>query len=290
MAEALLPPFQGYPEGEGIGDWPRVTEVIKATLAAPELVEFSYYQAIDIVAGLVYFLRNGGDERLDDDDAILDVIEDADWIREVLAENKMTARDVLRAAADVGEQGHEYLASLATVSLESGPDTAHDMAVRTLNGERNHKYAIAQWWIDSEPDVVFSERPVWSHAHRFRGTLDLFWINKQGRWLITDLKNRKANKPCVKNHKTPEAAANCHEVGAYNSDFVQTGGYAIALAEMLLSDRALLPGVDFNINGRTILVARADGTYGEYSADHVDQSTFLSVLDVYRQLRAEEVN
>ena len=259
--------------------WPRVTEVIKSTLAAPELVEFSYYQAIDIVAGLVDHLRRqpeyngfGGES-----EGLIDVMTDADWIREVLVENKMTPRDILFGLADQGIEGHEFLEGLAKQSLEDD-ESAMWRAVLVSHLGDGHKKAIASWWVERQPTVLASEQQVWSQTYRFRGTLDLYWKTAEGERLITDLKNRKANPPCAVNHKTPESAANCHEVGAYRSDHVQTGAYFIALTERLGSTGPV------RVDGRTVLVARKDGTWGEYRST-VEPDTFLSLLDVYHKLR-----
>jgi len=275
MVDRPLDPWTLPREAEA---WPRVTDVIKSTLAAPELVEFSYYQAIDIVAGLVSHLveqQDGSGVYLNDGQLILDVLTDADWIREVLVENKMTARDILNGLADEGKEGHDFLESLALAQLQVDEDRAYTMAIQAARGEPGHKSAIGNWWLMRQPTVLATERQVWSNRFTYRGTLDLYWKTPPGKRVLTDLKNRKANKPCFVNHKTPEAAAACHEIGAYISDHVQTGAYKIALEERIG------PKVD----ERRVLVARKDGTWGEYTSDHIEAETFLSLLDVYEKLR-----
>lgn len=234
----------------------RVTTVISRTLAKPQLYDWYYRETRDAISGLASVVGDHED--------FLDVMTDAQMLDEYLKENKLRPEDTVDRRAEEGTKHHGFLQTLADYSLDPEcPDGyVEGLCHKTLANVRSkpsYNEAIAAWWLQSERHIVSSEETLFSLQHGFAGTVDLVWkpTAESDILVITDLKTRGADKV------------------AYESDFIQTGAYAVAYREMY--------GADLHIT-RSVLVAREDGSFTEYEAT-VDETAFLDLLSAYRKLR-----
>lgn len=256
--------------------YPRVTSVIKDTVAKPAVMKWMYTQTRDTISGLVNVL-SGGDgvnKPLVTRGLLLDMLSDADMLEEYLAENELRPQDVMEAQGVIGTERHELFETLGRLGLAS-PSRAWKRAEWILkNTNDGHERAIADWWLTRMPIVTASEVRLPSHEHVYCGTCDLVWENDLG-LTITDLKNRKADDPCVVAHRTEGAADRCHVRHSYESDQIQVGAYEIAWNE--LNPRT--PAVR-----RTVLIAKADGRWTEDEVT-LDSSIFLDYLSAWKKLK-----
>ena len=250
---------------------PSVTHIIEKTLAKPELIEWAYRRTVDNISGLVDLLWN--DERIEHAEDLIKSLRDAEELDDYLTENRLRPSDVAEDASEAGQEGHAFLAKLAMAALEADAEAAVALAQRTLkrSGVSGHNVAIAKWWLSVDPDVVASEKTVVSTRHRFAGTLDIL-RRRDDTYTVTDLKCRSEDRPCGVEHRTRESAIKCHVVSAYTSDHLQTGGYSIALAEEGLP-----------VSLRTVLVAKADGTFDEVDSD-MPEDLFLNLVELHRNV------
>jgi hypothetical protein len=97
-----------------------------------------------------------------------------------------------------------------------------------------------------------------SLQHGFAGTVDLVYIDKDGKLVICDLKSRETGK------------------GKYESDDIQTGAYALAWNET----------ETVQVDYRTVLLVHEDGTFEEIPC-WIDADVFLMLLSVYKSMRPE---
>lgn len=236
---------------------PSVTTIIKQTLAAPALIAWTYRETRDIIASALSMVQDVASD--EDGMSIMDIFTDADVLEEFLKENKLRPDDQVEAGGDLGTEGHDFMEQLAKAYLEVDEDAARRIAeLIVLSHEQGHKLAIAKWWLERNPMVLASEAMVFSLRHGYAGTLDLVWKNSDGEVVLTDLKNRKEGR------------------GAYESDDIQTGAYKIAWQEMFGEV----------VNMRTVLVARADGTWVE-EASTIDETVFLHLLEVWKGIKTK---
>ena len=243
-----------YDNGVGVS-LVRVTHVIKSTLAAPQLIPWAYRQTVDNISGLVtQFYQQVAAETQQE---LYDTLTDSDMLDEWLKQNHMRPDDVRDERAGQGQSAHRYLEKLCHLLLDEGAETAWKKADIMLRADpESYEGAISKWWLDKATTLVNSEIVLPSFKHGYCGTVDLAHYTDDG-LTITDLKTRK-----------PKATA-------YDSDHAQTGAYAIAWEE-LYGDRP---------DTRTVLVARADGTYTEYSSDGIEREVFLDLLSVFNRLK-----
>lgn len=259
--------------------YPRVTSVIKDTVAKPAVVRWMYTQTRDTISGLVQVLLEGIDE-VPNDAAheavlkVLDMLTDADMLEEYLAENELRPQDIMEAQGVIGTERHELFETLGRLGLAS-PSRAWKRAEWILkNTDDGHERAIADWWLTRMPIVTASEVRLPSHEHVYCGTCDLVWENDLG-LTITDLKNRKADDPCGVAHRTERAADRCHVRHSYESDQIQVGAYEIAWNELYPVNP---------VYRRTVLIAKADGRWTEDEVT-LDSSIFLDYLSAWKKLK-----
>ena len=233
-----------------------VTSIIKSTLAAPQLVGWAYRTTRDNISGMVSVLQEDESRPLHDE-ALLDTLSDADMLDEYLKENKLRPDDVRDAAAERGSTEHGFLERLGAAGLET-EGAAQQLAQDCLNSDVTNDFSkgIAGWWLDRNPRVVASEIVLVSLTHRFCGSVDLVWLDDDGNLVVTDLKTRGAGK------------------GAYSSDHIQVGAYALAYEEMVGRD----------VQRTTVLVVREDGTWLEEETT-IPRQTCIDIANVYRALK-----
>jgi hypothetical protein len=185
------------PNGNACQPLPSVTEIIGATLAKPQLLDWYYSTTVDSIETLL--------------DTFKDVPEDG--LEAWLEINKLRPHDIRDEAAGRGTAAHEYLARLANGMGELG---AIAFGAETVFTE-----AIRHWWEFRKPKVLASEMVLYSLRHGFAGTCDLVVELDRAPTVGTevaliDLKTRKANA-------LPKA---------YTSDMLQLSAYKLAWDEM----------------------------------------------------------
>ena len=232
-----------------------VTTIIKATIAAPQLVPWAYKVTRDHISGLVGVLNEEGVGP----EEILDMLSDEAMLAEYMKDNKLRPEDLRDAAAERGTTEHAFLEHLATLALldeEHAMAAAYD-AVDGITLVTGYGQAIAGWWIAKHPHVVESETVLYSLKHGYCGSVDLIWKDDEGTTILTDLKTGNENRK------------------PYATDHIQVDGYADAYREM---------HGEQTIDRTSVLIAREDGTWQEEETT-LPRGTFLSVLDVYSRLK-----
>ena len=237
---------------------PSVTTIIGRVLAKPALIPWTYRETRDAISGLVHLLMidaNNGEYTEHD---VLELLADADELEAYLKENKLRPEDQKTAAQNRGKAAHSMLEELGLLALENDDAAADALAQRILEKTTYTQFdkATASWWVDREPRVVASEHRLLSLTHRYAGSTDLIWRDRDDALVLTDLKSRRAGQP------------------AWESDHIQVGGYSIAWEEM----------GNPPIDRETVLVVREDGTWDEYESTVDNRGVFLSLLDVYAKL------
>lgn len=232
-----------------------VTTVIGKVLAKEALYDWNYRETRDRIAGAIAVLH---EEKLWTSERIVDLFSDADWIEEFFKSNRLRPRDTTRDSADAGRAHHDALESLAVSNINDGPDRSYHLAAQVLEDRdaTGHRVATARWWLDRRPIVEATEEVVYSLEKGYAGTLDLAWMDRDGGMVITDLKNRKAGAE------------------SYSSDHFQLDAYDYARDEMY----------GISESTRTVLVARADGTYVEDKVI-LPPGAFLSLLEIYNDMQ-----
>lgn len=247
---------------------PSVTSIIHKTFAAPALQRWNYSQTRDSIAGLAAVSKGFDAEN---SLSLIEIVEDADLLEEWLTLNHMRPEDISREAMERGTREHETLGSLAALAHSEGPEAAAELASKLGQNSASSPwaYAIADWWLTRLPIVIATEAVVYQlEPHGgFAGSLDLVYetdvhtsdnpeydhiVRKR---VLTDLKTRK------------EGAQ------AYDSDEIQVAAYELAWTQN--------SGVP--VDEKSILVARADGTWDEYPSD-VPSSVFLHLLAIAKTL------
>jgi hypothetical protein len=189
------------PNGNACQPLPSVTEIIGATLAKPQLLEWYYSTTVDSIETLL--------------DTFKDIPEDG--LEAWLEVNKLRPHDIRDEAAERGTKAHEYLAYLA--SFEPVEEAVYQRPSPGFNGV--FQEAIFHWWQSRQPKVLASETVLYSLKHGFAGTCDLVVELDRAPTVGTevaliDLKTRKANA-------FPKA---------YTSDMLQLSAYKLAWDEM----------------------------------------------------------
>lgn len=227
---------------------PSSTTIIKQTLASPMLVGWAYRTTRDNISGLVDQLM-----RLPDIEpaAILDMLNDADWLEEYLKENKLRPDDVRDERGDKGTVAHKALEDLCA----AGDSQAHHLAERLLASEDGSVRAVAGWWMSTEPLVVSSEEILPCPQLGYCGTTDLVWIPEH-RKRVTDLKSRRAG------------------LYVYESDQYQVDSYLVAY-NLLHPDSPAWDG--------SVLLAFDDGTWKEEPV-RLEPGAFLTLKQVWDQV------
>ena len=235
-------------------DLPRVTEVIKATLAAPNLIEWTYRRTVDSIAGAIGVLQGTGL----DDDSFWETLGDADLLDEWLQENRIRPIDVRDERASEGHRAHEFLAFLAQQTLSHGPEKGKLIANAVLEESNSTAFSqgVASWWLAESPQPVASEIPLVSLTHRYAGTCDLVWRDSEDELILTDLKTRRAG------------------IGVQLSDEIQVTAYIRAYEEMR----------QIPVYRGSVLVACDDATFDEQDVS-VDEEVFLRLRELYRMIR-----
>lgn len=122
--------------------------------------------------------------------------------------------------------------------------------------QRGYVQAIANWWIQNDPQVEHNELIVASETHHYAGRLDLIARLKDGRRGIIDLKTSS---------------------GVRESHHFQLAGYEIGVAESGYGE------VDF----KAVLRVGDDGTH-EFVESWATPEQFESILGTYRSLKQFE--
>lgn len=190
--------------------------------------------------------------------SLIEIIEDADVLEEWLKLNKMRPEDLSREGMERGSREHETLEGLARTAFTEGLESAAEKAGRLRENKASTPWtrAIAEWWLTRLPQPLAAEQVVYQlEPHGgFAGSLDLVYEGEDGRTLM-DLKTRK------------EGAE------VYDSDRIQVAAYELAWTQ----------NTGRPVDNKTILVARADGSWVEEESD-VPGSVFLHLLAVAKIL------
>lgn len=237
-----------------------VTHVIGQTLGKPQMVPWTFYKNVDYIAGFIEWARRqeAGVLQFDEENGmdLLDYLDDADALRDLLKQYRMRTEDTTEDASISGQFYHTEYEKLAQYALKVAPEEAEIRAKRLCAKYTDQRAAIGDWWLTRKPVVLAAEKKVKSLVHGYAGTLDLAWVDEEGRRTLTDLKNRAEEKE------------------VYDSDRVQLDAYEIAWTEREA----------YAIDRSTVLVARADGSFYEEEVS-IPRGTFLDLLQVYKNLR-----
>lgn len=254
---------------------PRVTHILKAVIAKPELVGWSYRYTRDAIAGMVSVLW----EQCDDVDEVMHMLTDADWLEEYLSENRLRPDDYAKERSVEGGDRHDFFERLGRASLEEeGSDIP--LAEWGLRQDDPFIRAISSWTLQERPVTIAAETRLVSERGGYAGTVDRIAVRPtfDGEVVVTDLKTRRGNKPCSVAHRTEKAARECHEVWPYETDHIQTAPYLLMWNE--LSDEVPVA------TRRTVLIARADGTFVEEESN-IDASIWGDIMSVWVKLGRE---
>lgn len=241
-----------FPDPATDVELPSVTTIIHKVLAAPALVGWAYRTTRDNISAYVSFVKNDDNLKNTDVMDMVDTFSDSDMLEEFLKDNSLRPDDVRDEAAARGRAEHSHLETLCGLDPDSAMDCAYGMIE-----EGGYAKAIGQWWTDKVPTVVASEVVLRSLTHQFAGSVDMVYRNATHPLSVTDLKTRK------------------EDATAYASDFFQIDGYDIAWNEMNPKNQA---------HRKTVLVARADGTYREVESK-LEDGAFLKLLDIYNVMK-----
>lgn len=228
---------------------PRVTSIIGRTLSKPYLVKWAENFARDAV--FFAFQELTPIERLE-------ILEDVDDFHQWFKDQGLTTDNYTKKRAGEGKEAHATLEKLGGYDAVDAMKLAHDI----LDHEENwggYEVAIARWWIATEPKVLHSEALLVSWRHRYAGTVDLIWQDKDDNVVITDFKSRRA------------------DLGMYESDDIQTGAYEIAYKEVRHQTHPMR---------RTVPLVHPDGTYHEEDAK-LPADAFLDLRSLYRKMTGE---
>ena len=232
---------------------PSVTTIIKATVANPVLVGWAYRTTRDTIAGLVSVLKHAGNQA-DEENAmgLLDILEDADVLEELLKENKLTLTQITKMHADRGTAEHWHLEELTKVAARDY-EASLRLAERYTRAANGWRRGIGTWWLANRPRVLASERVLPNPNAGYCGSVDLIWETHDGALGVTDLKTRLDDRE------------------AYDSDEFQVDAYADAW----VANGGREP--DF----RAVLVVREDGTVLDHRDFTIEWGSFPKVLDLY---------
>lgn len=253
---------------------PSVTSVL-SLFAKPSLMKWHSSQTIDSVSGIVAQLRSTPDVT---DAQILDEIDDAETLRELLKENKARPEDISRAAMERGTTTHDFFERLMSFTLPEPADW--DAAIDLCNKVKEnplssgHMVGVADWFLERLPRAIAVEYPVYrlEPFGGFMGTLDgvYSWVDRepsgaggQGRSgvRLVDLKTGKDTRE------------------VYVTDEVQVGAYEDAWVSM---------GYD-RPDERTILLVKENGTWEEHVV-HTSPDIFYHLLGIHQLLDLRERN
>ena len=149
-------------------------------------------------------------------------------VEDLAVKNALTTNHVKEEAGDRGTAAHLVLEHLAVGEMPSIKEVPQE--------HRGWISAVANWWLDQEPEFVATEVIVGSREHQFAGRFDIIIRRKdgEGRLCRTDLKTSKS---------------------VYLSHLIQLGLYDVAHTEM--------GGETADCEEHMVLHARPDGTYTE---------------------------
>lgn len=259
---------------------PSVTSIIHNTYAAPALQGWNYRQTRDSIAGAISELSSGfdgTDESLGNSafrDMIEEVFGDGDNLDLFLKENRLRPEDISKEAMKRGSEEHEYLAGLGDAYKTEGPEAAVALAEKLLSNTSSSPWgrAIADWWLTRTPRVVASEHTVFAlEPHGgYAGSLDLVYDTWDDLKMAYEPLQRPERVLC--DLKTRKAGAD-----RYTSDEIQVGAYQLAWEAQ----------TNQPIQRRTILVAREDATWDEYTAN-TPPDTFLHLLAISSLINGKE--
>lgn len=258
---------------------PRVSTIIQAVLAKPQLVLWAYNTTLDSVAEIVRLM----DEEYHGEDAsrgnsafreaFLDTFGDHELLDEYIRENGLHYDDMSDAAAERGKDAHEFLRVLAQTHKVSESDALQFADRMQQNARDPYKRAVAGWWLQRRPEPLFSEKVVFSLRHGYAGRFDLaaklFDARVPGEPSpftvdIIDLKTRRA------------------DLSTYKSDEVQLALYKVAAQERgLLSEYPHL--------GKRVLLASEDGEPAREVEAWVPDEAALKIVELYYLLRKTKV-
>jgi hypothetical protein len=239
---------------------PSVTTIIKSTVANPVLVGWAYRTTRDVIAGLISELRSYPDFDHENGMSLLDMLEDADVLEELLKENRLRLSDITKMHQDRGTAEHWHLEELCKLAARD-PESALLRAQRYVKAPNGWRRGIGAWWLTNEPTVIAAERVLPNPNAGYCGSVDLIWETRGGALGITDLKTR------------------LDERVAYDSDEFQVDAYADAW----VANGGREP--DF----RAVLVVREDGTVLDHRDFTIERGSFPKVLDLYNARKGGEV-
>lgn len=240
--------------------YPRVTAILGRLVRKPELERWQYWRTIDSISGLV---AEGGKSL--DDVELRGILSDSLTINEWLTLNRMRPDDYAQEASGRGESAHNALANLAA-EQEAGIDLDKSLALTVYQNMSGYEKGVADWWLEKEPEVLYSEHLLYSQSHEYAGTCDLItWhpdTNGGGIIKITDLKTRKL------------------PLRPYKTDLLQVTMYAAAWMDMPV------PPPIWNKPLTSVLLVGPDGSFEEFDFD-ANVDVVPSMMELDRELRRE---
>lgn len=226
-------------------DLPSSTTIVKATLAAPQLVGWAYRTTRDSIAGLLEYA---------DPETLELIAGDGDVLEEWLADNKMRPDDVRDERAEEGTAAHKTLETLSELSMKD-EEAALLAAQKIIDKPPKDlsQVAVADWFIKTTPTVIASEKVLPNLRYGYCGTCDLVYLREGNHVCVLDLKTRRAG------------------LYPYTSDEFQVDSYMVAYN----SNNPKTPATV-----GSVLIAYDDGTWREQDL-RIAPGSFLTLLEVW---------
>lgn len=224
---------------------PSVTSIIHRNLAAPALVPWAYRQTVESVE----ILLEAWSKSEEDPSSVFDPTFYEDDLDALLTEARLRPEDIRDEAAERGQAAHAWLERHAA-GMEDHPTMRHI-------GPNLYEVGVTDWWNEKKPLVYASEKLLISLRYQYAGTVDLIWVDKRGKVVLTDLKTRD-------NTWTT----------AYESDLIQVAAYKQAWEEM----------TGKVIDRTSVLIVKPDGSWIEDSRSLPFES-FLALLELDNLLK-----
>lgn len=186
-------------------------------------------------------------------------------LKEFLQKNSATPYQKMKEGQKRGNSCHQFLEVLVAGLASITDDGDIVSSEHHLEGRADgYQRAVWAWWKTTQPQVIASERPVWSLKHGYIGTPDLVWRTQP---FVAPLGDNEVSG----NRVVVLTDLKTHSGDVRDEDILQVTAYALAYEELGLG----------TIDRLSILLAREDGTFEETYVERNDEA-FLAVLEVWK--------
>ena len=229
--------------GEAVGtlfNFPSVTSVLDfVTNKGPGLTGWAYNIALDGVKSL---------QEKGHDIANLSL----EQLKTLLKEFNYSPYQQKTLAGNRGSIVHEVFELALKDGVAAGRQAAADLSPSV----KGFADAALDWIEEHEPTPILIECPVISLRHRYAGTLDLLWQNKDGEVILSDLKTSKR---------------------IYDTFAIQLSAYKLALEQEA--------GIQVD---RMTVIRVAENGKCQYKEVNADPELFLAMLKVWKMQKGEK--